>query len=216
MYQPERMDGKIFGKFKHRPRLNIFFGVFVKDAYQPETDFKKDVFHVCCHVRYVIIIMRTNGIFFFIEMTTYKQRKRRGWNKLSRHTYSSATTQEREPGRSLGIKARLMWEEWNSVNQLQQRHQIADQQQQPLVWQKPSTGWHKCNIDAGFHKDLNKTSFSWCLRDHLGRFVMAGTMWKEGNFSVVEGESTALLYAMQEMERRGFFHVIFETDSKSV
>ncbi|GAU23029.1 hypothetical protein TSUD_336770 [Trifolium subterraneum] len=111
--------------------------------------------------------MQTAGLFAVLLWVLWNNRNNSVWNDT------------REPGRSLGIKARLMWEEWNSVNQLQQRHQIADQQQQPL-------------------------------------FVTAGTMWKEGNFSVVEGESTALLYAMQEMERQDFFHVIFETDSKSV
>ncbi|GAU48618.1 hypothetical protein TSUD_133490 [Trifolium subterraneum] len=79
----------------------------------------------------------------------------------------------REPGRGLGMKTRLMWEERNSVNQLQQQRQTADHQQ-PLMWQKPPIGWHKCNVDAGFHKNLNKTIFGWCLRDHLGRFVIAG------------------------------------------
>jgi ribonuclease HI len=56
----------------------------------------------------------------------------------------------------------------------------------------------------------------WCLRDHFGRFVMAGTTWLEGNCSIVEGESIALLEALKNMENRGISHVIFETDSKSV
>jgi ribonuclease HI len=56
----------------------------------------------------------------------------------------------------------------------------------------------------------------WCLRDHFGRFAMAGTTWLEGNCSIVEDESIALLEALKNMENRGIFHVIFETDSKSV
>ncbi|MCI54280.1 polynucleotidyl transferase ribonuclease H fold, partial [Trifolium medium] len=67
-----------------------------------------------------------------------------------------------------------MWEDWLSVQQLQHdtvaantQHDRRDntQQQQALRWQKPAVGWYKCNVDAGFHKALNKTSFGWCLRD---------------------------------------------------
>jgi ribonuclease HI len=82
------------------------------------------------------------------------------------------------------------------------------------MWQKPSIGWLKCNVDAAFHKELNKTSVGWCLRDHMGRFVMAGT--KEGNCSVPQGESIALLEELKVVEHMGRSQVIFETDSKSV
>jgi hypothetical protein len=42
-----------------------------------------------------------------------------------------------------------------------------------------------------------KTNTSWCLRDHLGWFVMAETTWLDGNFSIVEGEALALLEALK-------------------
>jgi ribonuclease HI len=45
--------------------------------------------------------------------------------------------------------------------------------------------------------------------------VLAGTAWKEGIFSIVEGESIAILEAMKVIEQRGISNVIFETDSKS-
>jgi hypothetical protein len=84
------------------------------------------------------------------------------------------------------------------------------QQQQVLHWQKPMQGWYKCNVDAGFHKEMNKTiSNSWCLRDHMGRFVMTATTWMDGNWSIVEGESIALIEALRFMEQRGISHVIF-------
>jgi ribonuclease HI len=50
----------------------------------------------------------------------------------------------------------------------------------------------------------------------MGCFVMAETNWMEGSCSIVEGESTAILKALQVMEQRGYTHVIFEMDSKSV
>jgi hypothetical protein len=45
---------------------------------------------------------------------------------------------------------------------------------------------------------------------------MAGTSWKKGKYSIIEGETIALLESMKEMEHRGIPHVIFESDSKSV
>jgi ribonuclease HI len=77
-------------------------------------------------------------------------------------------------------------------------------------------GWKKCNVDAGFHQGMNKTSAGWCLRDHTGNFIVAGTSWKEGNCSIVEGEVHALFEALRQVENIGITHVIFETDSKSV
>jgi hypothetical protein len=64
-------------------------------------------------------------------------------------------------------------------------------------------------IDAGFHKEQNKTSTSWCLRDHTGRFVMAETTRLDENYTVVEGEAIALIEAMKAMEQRRLSHVIF-------
>ncbi|MCI16976.1 cytochrome P450 [Trifolium medium] len=122
----------------------------------------------------------------------------------------------KEPGRSLGFKTRPLWNEWHGVQQVQQASTSIEQQQQQTVWQKPPLGWYKCNVDAGFHKDLNKTSVGWCLHDHMGLFVTTVTAWIEGNYSIIEGESTALLEALKDMKQRGISHVIFESDSKSV
>ncbi|GAU37643.1 hypothetical protein TSUD_220690 [Trifolium subterraneum] len=114
-----------------------------------------------------------------------------------------------EPGRSIGIKARHLWEEWLSVQQVQLDRRPHQQQQQVADWQKPTIGWYKCNVDAAFHRELNKTSSWWCLRDYMGRFVTAKTTWMEGNCSIMEGESAALLEAMKQMEQQGKSHVIF-------
>ncbi|KAK2377588.1 hypothetical protein QL285_078243 [Trifolium repens] len=102
------------------------------------------------------------------------------------------------------------------VQQLQQGTTTSAQQQYNTRWEKPMLGWFKCNVDAAFHQNSNKTSTGWCVRDHLGQFVMAGTTSSNGSCSIVEGESIALLEALKCMHQRGITHVIFETDSKSV
>jgi hypothetical protein len=80
-----------------------------------------------------------------------------------------------ETGRNLGLKARSLWEEWRDMQQVQIGSSNTAQQQQRYIWEKPRQGWYKCNVDAGFHKELNKTSTVWCLRDRTGSFVMAET-----------------------------------------
>jgi ribonuclease HI len=122
----------------------------------------------------------------------------------------------KEQGLVLGYKARHIWEEWFSVQQLQLGQQAPARQSSALQWQKPPEGWYKCSIDAGFHRERNKTSGGWCLRDHTGMFVAAGTSWMEGICSIIEGESIALLHALNELVQQGVSHAIFETDSKSL
>jgi hypothetical protein len=43
----------------------------------------------------------------------------------------------------------------------------------------------------------------------LGRFIKAGTMWKEATYTVAEGEALALLEAMSTMVSEGATQVIF-------
>jgi ribonuclease HI len=134
----------------------------------------------------------------------WENRNNKGWEDIC------------ESGISLGMKACDLWESWNSVQQVQQGITTSEQQQHNLRWEKPLPGWYKCNVDAAFHQELNKTSTGWCLRDHLGRFIMAETTWIDGSCSIIEGESIALLEALKGMRQRGFSQVIFETDSKCV
>jgi ribonuclease HI len=147
----------------------------------------------------------TTGLFAVLVWNLWNNRNNTVWNET------------RETGRSVGFRTRHLWEEWNMANTL--NHSAATRhfdKQQQQSWQKPPREWYKCNVDAGFHIEANKSSMGWCLRDHLGRFVLAGTHWKDGSCSVVEGEALALLQAMKEMELRGITQVIFETDSKNV
>jgi ribonuclease HI len=144
------------------------------------------------------------GLFATLVWVLWSNRNNCVWNNT------------KEPGRDLGFKAKLLWDEWHAAQQMQSDQVVNMQQASNLRWQKPSDGWFKCNTDAGFHRDLNRTSGGWCLRDHRGMFVSAGTSWLEGNCSVIEGEAAALLDAIQQLEQRGISHVIVETDSKSL
>jgi ribonuclease HI len=143
------------------------------------------------------------GLFATVVWFLWNNRNKRVWNDVA------------ELGRSIGFKARHCWEEWFMVQNLQHDH-IHSAQQQQTHWQPPPHGWFKCNVDAGFHTEVNKTSTGWCLRDHMGQFIRAETTWIDGNCSILEGESLALLEALRVLEQRGITHVIIESDSKSV
>jgi hypothetical protein len=139
------------------------------------------------------------GQFAVLLWTVWNNRNDKVWNDRN------------EVGRSMGIKAMQFWHDCFA---LQQHTTPVEQQQHVVSWLKPPIGWLKCNVDAGVHHQLNKTSAGWCLRDHLGRFMKAGTTWKRAKFSV--GEALALLEAMIVMEHDRATQVIFETDSKCV
>jgi ribonuclease HI len=54
------------------------------------------------------------------------------------------------------------------------------------------------------------------LRDSRGCFKLAGSNIVPTSLSVLEGETMALVEAMEEMIQRGLSFVIFESDSKLV
>jgi hypothetical protein len=153
----------------------------------------REVIHEVCSVE----DKETARAFVMLMWVLWNNKNNRVWNDVN------------EPGRSLGLKARFLWDEWFAVQQLQHGMHRTEQQQQLIRWQKPSHGCYKCNVDAGFHKELNKTSTGWCLCDHMGLIVMAETTWMNGNCSIVEGESIVLLETLKVMEQRGISQVIF-------
>jgi ribonuclease HI len=169
------------------PRLQQHFGA------------KKVLFSVCTGEDHM-----TAGLVATVAWVLWNNRNNKVWNDVA------------EPGRILGFKAKQIYEEWKAVQHLHNQDQQSVQQHHQHTWQVPHHGWLKCNVDAGFHRGVNKTSSGWCLRDHMGRFVRAETTWIEGCCSIVEGESLALLEALHAMEQRGLTHVVIETDSKSV
>jgi ribonuclease HI len=166
---------------------------------QQATTIKDLIFDVCNNESKEVA-----GLFAMLVWVIWQNRNSKVWNEMH------------EIGRNLGQKACVLWEEWRDVQLLQQEPRMNEQQQHTHRWERPLQGWYKCNVDASFHRELNKTSTGWCLRDHMGRFVMAGTTWLEGNYSIIEGEAIALLEAMKVMEQRHISNVIFETDSKNV
>lgn len=59
-------------------------------------------------------------------------------------------------------------------------------------WELPAASCFKCNVDAAFHRLLNKTSYGCYLSNSAGEFHHALTDWMTPELSVIEGETYAL------------------------
>ncbi|GAU26752.1 hypothetical protein TSUD_317500 [Trifolium subterraneum] len=186
-----------FGKSMLLQRPKIYFGAYAKDAYRLVYGYKKEAFRVQQHVHCVNNITKTIGMY----------------NNVHDVLFDICTVENHDVA---GTIVMLVWTLWSNRNNSFQQGLQATEQQQHITWQKPPLGWYKCNVDAGFHQDVNKSSGGRCLRDHMGVFVAAETAWAKGSCAIVEGEAYVLLKALKGIEQRGLTHVIFETDSKSV
>jgi ribonuclease HI len=84
------------------------------------------------------------------------------------------------------------------------------------VWQRPSSGRLKCNIDASFYNSLNRTGIGVCIRDDEGSFVMAKTINFCPKCSVPLGEALGLLHALRWLRDLRKDNIDFVSDSKIV
>ncbi|XP_058745837.1 uncharacterized protein LOC131618685 [Vicia villosa] len=120
---------------------------------------------------------------------------------------------EREEGTKLGVQAYYNWHDWYMV----QEETNGEHGQIPqATWTPPSVGKVKCNVNAGFHNHLGTTNRGWCVRDHFGRFIVAGMAWNIGILSVIEAESMALKEVIRAAICMQLDNVIFESDFQRV
>jgi hypothetical protein len=106
-----------------------------------------------------------------------------------------------------------------SCNLVSVQHQLQQQQFLPSAstvqqWQLPAQGRFKCNIDAAFSKQFQRTGIGICLRDDSGTFVLARLLYFNSIYPVAVGESLGLFHALQWMHDMKFDNIDFELDSK--
>jgi hypothetical protein len=171
----------------------VGLGELMMRSLQHEADTRFVIHHLCSGENSEVA-----GLFAMTVWVLWNNRNNKVWNDTA------------EPGRNLGFKAKQLWDEWFLVQHMQySRQQFVQQQQHDVTWQKPSQGWYKCNVDAGFHKELSTTRMGWRVRDHLGQFRRAETTWRHGSCSIMEGESIALLEALHAMEQQWHYSCYF-------
>ncbi|XP_058783150.1 uncharacterized protein LOC131657808 [Vicia villosa] len=120
---------------------------------------------------------------------------------------------EKEDATTLGVKAIQIWNDWFQAQDNSTNNARA---QQALVWSAPSVGWLKCNVDAAFNNNNDTTDRGWCVRNHLGNFIYAGTSWDPGTLPVFEAEALALKEAILGAISSHLEFVTFESDSQIV
>jgi len=81
-------------------------------------------------------------------------------------------------------------------------------------WQPPSTGRFKCNVDAAFSDQFQRTGIGICVRDESGTFVLAKVQQFGHIYPVAIGEALGLYHALQWMTDMQFDNIDFELDSK--
>ncbi|GAU30919.1 hypothetical protein TSUD_143670 [Trifolium subterraneum] len=111
----------------------------------------------------------------------------------------------------VGRMAFAVWNEWFTVHQLRRQNFVPIEDPRPIRWEKPGVGWIKCNVDVA---RSSITSMGLCFRDTNEQFVADLTQWQQPVYSIVEGETWALLHTMKEAIHRGIERVQFESDSK--
>ena len=83
-----------------------------------------------------------------------------------------------------------------------------------ISWQPPLSGRYKCNIDATFSSQHNRTGIGICVRDSEGAFVLAQAITHPCTVSVDVGKALGLHFALQWLSDMQLDNVDFETNSK--
>ncbi|XP_058759302.1 uncharacterized protein LOC131632582 [Vicia villosa] len=131
------------------------------------------------------------------------------WNNRNDYVWQN----EKDDATTLGVKAIQIWNDWFQAQDNSTNNARA---QQALVWSAPSVGWLKCNVDAAFNNNNDTTNRGWCVRNHLGNFIYAGTSWDPGILPVFEAEALALKEAILGAISSHLEFVTFESDSQIV
>ncbi|XP_058725649.1 uncharacterized protein LOC131596935 [Vicia villosa] len=120
---------------------------------------------------------------------------------------------EKEDASKLGWMAFHRWQEWFLAQNLPETNSdIGDL----VIWNPPSFGCLKCNVDAAFNQRVGTTNRGWGILNDHGDFVTAGTAWDNCTFSVLEAEALAIKEAIQSATTLHNIPVIFESDSQQV
>lgn len=83
------------------------------------------------------------------------------------------------------------------------------------VWNPPSVGFVKLNTDFAISGE-GGLGFGVIVRDHEGKVLMVATGWEPGAFSLLEGETQAIIWALQLVSEVSFHSMKVEMDNLMV
>ncbi|PWA91035.1 hypothetical protein CTI12_AA034120 [Artemisia annua] len=105
-----------------------------------------------------------------------------------------------------------MLQEFSRVNQPTEAF-TAPHNAPSRAWSAPTYGVIKINCDAGVLGNNGVSGLGFVMRNHNGLVLLAGSKRLAFTMSVVEAEAKAILWAIQEVQAKGFAKVVLETDS---
>jgi hypothetical protein len=82
----------------------------------------------------------------------------------------------------------------------------------PKFWERPATGWVKCNVDAAFYDGDRSAASGVVLRDQDGRTCGGTAKWYEYCLNALAAEVLACCDGMQLAREQGVRRLILETD----
>jgi len=95
-------------------------------------------------------------------------------------------------------------------------HPHVNRSEAMVGWLTPVYGRFKCNMDASFSNQLNRTGIGICIRDETGTFVLAKSIHISPMCLDAAGEALALFYALEWLSDMVFDNVDFSSDSKVI
>lgn len=84
---------------------------------------------------------------------------------------------------------------------------------QKCIWERPSAGTVKMNVNAAVKEGQHQFSVGLALRDSFGQYIIGKTRKFTGMISVVEVETMAILKGLSWMEELQLCSVVIESDS---
>ncbi|KAK4378807.1 hypothetical protein RND71_000669 [Anisodus tanguticus] len=121
----------------------------------------------------------------------------------------NSTIQQLVRLRKPGIKS--VSHRWHDILQILENF-IPKLQVTKVMWHLPPEGYCKCNTDGATRGNPGRSSFAFCVRDHLGNLVFARAKEMEDSTNT-ESEAMAILEAARYCLSKHVFSLILETDS---
>ncbi|XP_031116479.1 uncharacterized protein LOC116020131 [Ipomoea triloba] len=118
---------------------------------------------------------------------------------------------------SLVLRAKLYIENWRAARR---KEEVPQQRGEGAVhvehWQPPLGLTLKVNIDVALDEGRGHMGFGWVVRDAEASVVGVGLRKTPGVYSVREAEAMGAREALSWIKRRGWTHIVLETDAQLV
>lgn len=123
---------------------------------------------------------------------------------------------ERRHGKpEIPMSKAIQWAKDTAFDLWQISHPVKDKKVKTASgsqWQRPNTGWIKCNVDASFNEEDRRGATGMVLRDHEGRPCGGRALWYDHCLNAMVTEAMACRDGVQFALDRDVRRLQLETD----